>query len=127
MSQAKLAAARELIEEHHYAAARAVLETIDDPKAYNWLAKLDQIAPQAIKAPMSNEAAQYYRAENRKRTVNNLFKAFNAFVVGGVCLIAFATLRNSNPQGPIGLECLLLPASGFFFFLMVLNIKWRRG
>jgi hypothetical protein len=43
MSQAKFAAARELIEERHYTAARAVLETIDDPKAHIWLNKLSEI------------------------------------------------------------------------------------
>jgi thioredoxin-like negative regulator of GroEL len=37
MSQAKLAAARELITEKHYAAARAVLETIPgDETAGRW-------------------------------------------------------------------------------------------
>lgn len=43
MSQVKLAAARELIEEKKYVEARALLLTIeDDPTAARWLAKLDE-------------------------------------------------------------------------------------
>jgi hypothetical protein len=46
MSDIKLAAARELIREKQYAAARAVLQTIpDDFTAMEWLQKLDEIAP----------------------------------------------------------------------------------
>lgn len=46
MSKAKFDAARELIQEKHYDAARAVLRTIDHPQATSWLAKLQQIAPE---------------------------------------------------------------------------------
>jgi hypothetical protein len=47
MSQAKMIAARELIQEKNYALARALLSTIkNNPKAQEWLAKLDQIAPE---------------------------------------------------------------------------------
>lgn len=46
MAESKLETARQLIVEKQYAAARAVLETIPDhPKAREWLAKLDEIAP----------------------------------------------------------------------------------
>ena len=46
MSKAKLAAARELIQEKNYGLARSLLRTInDDPTALVWLAKLDKIAP----------------------------------------------------------------------------------
>jgi hypothetical protein len=37
----RLQAARELIETRQYDAARALLQTINDPKAKQWLAKLD--------------------------------------------------------------------------------------
>jgi hypothetical protein len=47
MSKIKLDAARELIQEKQYDAARAVLRTIDHPQATTWLAKLNQIAPEA--------------------------------------------------------------------------------
>lgn len=45
MSRTKFEAARELIQEKHYDAARAVLCTIDHEKARDWLAKLDAIDP----------------------------------------------------------------------------------
>lgn len=46
MAESKLETARQLIVEKQYDAARAVLETIaDHPKAREWLAKLDEIAP----------------------------------------------------------------------------------
>ncbi|MBK8032227.1 MAG: hypothetical protein IPK17_22665 [Chloroflexi bacterium] len=58
MSQTKLQAARELIQEKQYAAARAVLETLPtDPAAKQWLAKLNQIAPAyPAPPPISHEA-----------------------------------------------------------------------
>jgi hypothetical protein len=46
MSKQKMLAARELIQEKRYAEARALLKTIDDPKAKEWLKKLDEIAPE---------------------------------------------------------------------------------
>jgi hypothetical protein len=47
----KLAAARELIVERNYDAARSLLRTLpNDPTAAKWLAKLDEIAPE-VKAP----------------------------------------------------------------------------
>lgn len=47
MSKAKLMAAKELIQERNYSLARAVLKTIGNhPKALEWLAKLDQVAPE---------------------------------------------------------------------------------
>lgn len=45
MSKAKFEAARELIQSKQYDAARAVLKTIDDPHAIDWLAKLDKLDP----------------------------------------------------------------------------------
>jgi len=46
MSEAKMAAAKELIEENNYSLARALLLTVkNNPTATKWLAKLDQIAP----------------------------------------------------------------------------------
>ncbi len=47
MSRSKLQAARELINELNYDAARAILRSLpDDPIAQEWLAKLDKIAPE---------------------------------------------------------------------------------
>jgi hypothetical protein len=45
MSKAKLTAAKELINEKQFDAARAILVKIDDPLAKKWLDKLDEIAP----------------------------------------------------------------------------------
>ena len=46
MSQSKLAAAREFIQEKNYRVARVILECIpNDPTAKKWLQKLDEIAP----------------------------------------------------------------------------------
>lgn len=50
MSKQKMLAARELINEKRYAEARALLKTINDPKAQEWLKKLDQIAPEKKKS-----------------------------------------------------------------------------
>jgi hypothetical protein len=46
MSQSKMQAAKELIQEKNYDAARNLLRTIDDPKARDWLVKLDKIKPE---------------------------------------------------------------------------------
>ncbi len=49
MSNHKLQAARELIMENHWNAARAVLSTMPtSPTAQNWLAKLDEIQEGAV-------------------------------------------------------------------------------
>ncbi|MEP7285616.1 MAG: hypothetical protein ABI947_07610 [Chloroflexota bacterium] len=43
MSKAKFAAAHELINEKNYDEARAVLETLSDPMADEWLGKLGRL------------------------------------------------------------------------------------
>lgn len=45
MSKQKMLPARELIQQKKYDEARAILRTVDHPKAREWLAKLDAIAP----------------------------------------------------------------------------------
>lgn len=70
MSKAKLKAARDLINELNYDAARAILRTIpDDPIAQEWLAKLDRIAPEAPPAAPAPpaEAGRTARAEESIR------------------------------------------------------------
>ena len=49
MSKAKFEAARELIQAQQYDQARALLRTIDDPRAAEWLAKLDKLDPPPVK------------------------------------------------------------------------------
>lgn len=57
MSKAKLKAARDLINELNYDAARAILRTMpDDPTAQQWLAKLARIAPEAASAEAGKTA-----------------------------------------------------------------------
>jgi hypothetical protein len=52
MSQAKLQAAKELIQENSYEAARAILKTLpDDATAIKWLAQLDHLVPPVPKTP----------------------------------------------------------------------------
>jgi hypothetical protein len=52
VSQALFIQARELIREERYDEARAILRGIDHPKAQQWLAKLDEIAPPpAVSSP----------------------------------------------------------------------------
>lgn len=46
MSVAKMQAARELIDEKYYDEARAILKTVSDPKALQWLEKINRITPQ---------------------------------------------------------------------------------
>ena len=50
MSKKKMLQARKLIEQKNYAAARKILKTVDHPKAREWEARLDKIAPGASKA-----------------------------------------------------------------------------
>lgn len=55
MSKTKFAAAKELIDEKNFEAARVLLETIDHPQAERWLSLLDEHAPPIVVA--SNRAA----------------------------------------------------------------------
>lgn len=43
MSREKMLAAQQLIKEKHYPEARAILRTVDNPTAREWLAKLDNL------------------------------------------------------------------------------------
>lgn len=71
MAESKLETARQLIIEKQYDAARAVLETIPDhPKAREWLAKLDEVAPQEKRklADLMDEDELFY--DDRPHPVN---------------------------------------------------------
>lgn len=52
MSQVKMQAARELIEEKRYEEARAILKTVDDPLAQKWLSKLNKTSPKRSNTPL---------------------------------------------------------------------------
>lgn len=64
MSQVKLEAAAELIKEGKYQEARVILKTVDDPKAREWLAKIDSIASQQSSSiQAAHETLEYVIAE----------------------------------------------------------------
>jgi hypothetical protein len=113
MSKAKLAAARELINEHQYATARAILKTVHDPIATRWLTQLDRIDPpiypapaplyphafptNVIPQPISTDAEQFYRAENRKRQRRRIGTGLE-FVFMGIVAIAIAIYLANLPK-----------------------------
>ncbi|MEO8611134.1 MAG: hypothetical protein ABI690_24775 [Chloroflexota bacterium] len=104
MSNTKLAAARELVQEKNYDAARKILETMDDPTARKWLAQIKSVAPQDILPPapptqperlgqsyvISAEQEQFYRAENRLRRRRHIGYGIKLIFLGICGLIAFA-------------------------------------
>ena len=70
MSRQKMLAAKELIQEQDYAAARALLRTVDHPTARDWLAKIDELAPeQTIGVPMLGARVQTPQKSKRARLV----------------------------------------------------------
>ena len=88
MSNAKFAAAKELIEEQHYEAARAVLKTINEPKAQDWLKKLDKLSPdfpETSKKSTNSEQDKYYERENRKAARNRFFNGFELVIFSLFC------------------------------------------
>jgi hypothetical protein len=71
MSSVKLQAARELIMDDHFNAARAVLETMPaSPTAQKWLVKLEEIAPVEQISSGWEYSEVYVKAS--ERTVNNV-------------------------------------------------------
>jgi hypothetical protein len=59
MSRQKMLAAREPIKEKRYPEAHAILKTIDHPTAREWLAKLDEIAPEKKRLSLSTVPYTY--------------------------------------------------------------------
>ena len=69
MSKVKLQAARELIVDDHFDAARAVLETMPtSATARNWLGKLDEIAPVESDAVTGWEYLEVFVKANERLT-----------------------------------------------------------
>lgn len=115
MSQAKLIAAKELIQEKRYAEARALLKTINSPTATRWLEQLDRIDPPRnhpimrpapppqdyphYPQPMmaAVEAEEYYRAENRSRVRRRIGKGIQS-IMGGVFLFIISIYLASLPK-----------------------------
>jgi hypothetical protein len=91
MSKAKFAAARELIKEKNYAAARAVLVSIDDPQALEWLAKLDKIAPEVPSPNPVWNAGDAFPDSRRFYTPDSASR-FNARTISLVALLGITTV-----------------------------------
>jgi hypothetical protein len=117
VSQAKFAAARELIQEKNYEVARAVLKTINDPSAVQWLQKLEQLAPEMPVIPVvltrSPQEEKFYRTQNRDRRRRRLAKGIRSLLVGSFVLLLYLGFASSAVQNgglrTLGLWNCLLP------------------
>lgn len=150
MSNAKLVAAKELIQEKHYAEARTLLRTVNHPTALKWLAKLDEIAPLDVPPPpsvpqfypppsapqwmpSSPQAEQYYRRENRLAHRRRIGKAIELILGGIVCFVLsaiFAAPVPSIEQGGkmvvnIGLGWMFIPI-GLLMILVGIVLVLKR-
>ncbi len=85
--------ARELIKAKRYAEARAILITVDDPRAEQWLERIDNLAPSASQHPVVTESAANERflanespvpVESNATPPVNLLMAIMGGVVGAV-------------------------------------------
>lgn len=86
MSKAKLEAAREMIREKNYAAARAILETMpDNSTALKWLIRLDEIAPIRNASRRDNAAEARRNRRRQLRLWRNVWGVFFLFALGWVC------------------------------------------
>lgn len=147
MSKAKFAAAKELIQEHKYDEARAILRSIDHPTAHKWLAQLNRLNPPLPDAsnlpppplwsarqtpPISIEQNQYYYRENRRAIRQAIGSGIKLIVIGLLTFGAFAFfaipyqnietgVTKSNP----GLAWLLVPLG--FLSIIVGVYRIRRG
>jgi hypothetical protein len=124
MSAAKYAAVKELIQEHQYGVARAVLRTVNDPKSQLWLARLDEIDPQFKSQLESNQAPvessyrketeqqEYYRVENKYRRFRIIFNGLKLVALGIFCFGIYWFFSLPSPAGgapkTVGIEALLI-------------------
>lgn len=69
MSAEHMRAAHDLIKAKRYPEARAILVTVDDPRAKQWLDHLDQIAPQEKQHPLWAEALSDEQATTRNSPI----------------------------------------------------------
>lgn len=88
MSNTKFRAAKELIQEEEYDAARAILETIDHATADKWLKRIDEIDP-PFPDDMTNSNSEqdaYYKRENRRARMRKIGNGIYTMVMGFVML-----------------------------------------
>ncbi len=130
MSQVKLAAAKELIQEKRYEEARTLLMTINDPTATRWLEKLNKISPPRTPAtsfnvapPVSQEAEQFYTRQNRKARRKRIGNGLE-LILTGIAALYFGAI-NAQPTPSIeqgGKMVVNLGIAWIFFPLGVLAI-----
>lgn len=99
MSQIKLQAARELIQEQNYKLARSLLLTMDaDPTAQKWLEKLEKISPTPIPSPVFAPLPRPRKKSGRKGLIIMLFIV--GVVVAGFLLVRQLRLNEWNAKRP---------------------------
>jgi ERCC4-related helicase len=76
MSQSKMMAAKELIQEKRYKEARVILQTVSHPTATKWLDKLDQIAPEKRISQSKPKTNQGYEDLDKQIFRNNTTSNF---------------------------------------------------
>ena len=96
MSTERMLKARELIAAKRYAEARAILETIDHPKAKEWLAKLDVIAP--------NAAQPNPTSPSRKKPGRRYFVVYGLIFILFLGGILYGTIQYLEAYGQDGGE-----------------------
>jgi hypothetical protein len=97
MSETKLAAAKELIQEKRYDEARVLLRTVNHPTATKWLAKLDNIDPPSRQTPrQDSQQERFYRRENQRANRRRIGDGLYLIVAGLVCFGLFAV--NAMPK-----------------------------
>jgi len=137
MSKAKFDATRELIQEEHYDAARAVLKTIGTSTSEKWLRRLDEIdppypipppkpyinhqqayhQPQESHLPVSPEQDAYYRRENRRARWRAFGSGLHMVVIGLFCLAFWLILSGLLTGRVIG-----NPVSGTNAILLIVSV-----
>lgn len=127
MSEIKLAAAKELIQEKRYAEARILLQTINHPTAIKWLAKLDQISPPPNPYPpppnnqmFNPEANAFYRRENRRANRRRIGRGLQMIGLGIICFFAFGFFAMPTPSIEQGGKMVI--NLGFSWILIPLGI-----
>ena len=122
MSNTKFAAAKELVSEGQYDAARAVLKTINHPSATKWLARIDELDPPFPEANQTrrgrkSEQDKFYERENRKARRKALGLRIDLMLQGIGALLLWSFLTGilfgqpvSNPFGGLNLIIFLMGA-----------------
>ena len=98
ISEAKLDAVQQLVDQRDYAGARLLLKNMDDPTAREWERKIDALQPPP---KLSNRTA-------------HLIISVIAFAIGGIALIVvFATLLDYRIDYSVRSIGIVLAIAGF--------------